>query len=673
MTDGGDLRLGASLRLEPVLDADGQQTIADRATGNGWSGLLTPSGLAIQNVAASYDLGMAAAQNLQIDGDRLTFVLQWDAPLGDDLPAGVYVPALEGFAAVTGISTAWGDPGVLGSATAQGSISAAGTGLPEARLPVVVRVDAPAEGRLLMALFADDPASNGARGLLPQEDAGQAALGDRIAHPAARYILPRLDSRGDPIPYALEPYLPAMLGNSATQSVAPLLALDLPGGSLTVSVTGPDGTVDDLGTLPFAQNRLSSPARIEAEAFGLTGPLDMYRLTTLDPRLTAYTFDRDGHYVIRLAATVADVWGNTYTGGGTYDVWLADPLALRPGVLLGTPFEVGDVFNPALTVAPAYPADVSVKLTVYPLNGGAPREFSVEGTASRFGLFMPEDALSSWVLDTPGEYTVDYLATYTDVNGHRWMASQRGAGVIASPQGTLVARGGRGVARVPAEDRLAWYALDHSAPDVLAEVPGARLRWPYHSGDVLWATDGRTGGIEAVLRLTDTVGVYTDWLLARLRAWQRPDGTTAAQLANEDELPLVTPGNPDSAAGPGLAGTDGNTTYAYVNAVRPGLAVRQFVLGDELPGFMESGWTLNDPYAGQRGSGINGDSPDDTTFLSGGDRPQRGPGPARGRDLRRAGRDHRPSRRAGDRVYPPGRGRRAARMAGRCSWCATSR
>ncbi len=603
---GDDLRLGARLRLEPVLDATGAQTVADRATGNGWSGQLTPSGLAIQNVAGGYDLGTTPAQNLSIVDDRLTFVLQWQAPLDGTLPGGTYVPALEGFAAVTGVSSAWGESGVLGSSQPQTQVP----DVPEARLPVTLHVGARSgePGRLLTALFYDHPAGDGARGLLPQEEVGVTALGSRVAHPSPMYVLPRLDSLGNPIAYPLEPYLPAMLGNSFSQTLGPLLALDLPGGELTVSVTGPDGTVDDLGTRPIVQNRLSSVTRSEAQAFGTTSPLDVYRLTTLDPALAAYTFQQDGHYVVRLSFTVADVWGNPYTGGGTYDVWVGDALVLRPGVLTGTPFEVGDVFNPALTVAPAFPAEVSIRLMVYPLDGGDPIAYAAEGTASRFGFFLPEDARNGWILDTPGEYVVDTTARYTDSQGRLWLGSRRGAGVIASPEGSLIARGGRGLSGPAAEDRLAWYVADRHLAEVRSANPAAQVRWPYHSGDVLWARDGGPG-IAAMLRLTDTLGGYAAWLVDRLSGWTAEDGLDAAALANEDELPLVTPGGSDAAD---------NSVHAYISAVRPGISVRQLVLGDETAGWIEPGWSLNDPYNSQPGSGINGDLPGDMTFLFGG-------------------------------------------------------
>ena len=55
-----------------------------------------------------------------------------------------------------------------------------------------------------------------------------------------------------------------------------------------------------------------------------------------------------------------DIWGNHYDGGGTYKVLAAELLDLTPGVLPGTPFEVGDALNFGLHISPGFPADVTV-------------------------------------------------------------------------------------------------------------------------------------------------------------------------------------------------------------------------------------------------------------------------------------------------------------------------
>lgn len=593
--DGTGLRLGADLWLEPVT-VNGAQTIATPATGNGWSGTLTPSGLPVENVDSAIWLGDTTAQKLTITDGTLTFALRWALPLAADIPPGLYALSLTGYAAVPGLHQSWGASGLLGSGT--------GIDVPQARLPLIVQIGgAGAEQRLIWSLFQDQPSSSGARGVLPQEDAGRVAVTGRVAYGGGVYVLPRVNVAGEPIAYPLEPYLPALLGNSFYQAVPPLIPFAFDSGELTVSVTRPDGTQDDLGSVPIVQNRLGTAERIESAAFGADSPLDIYRLTTLDPRLTAYTFPQDGLYRITLTGTLRDIWGHTYTGGGTYEVWAAEPLQMLPGVLPGTPFEVGDVFNPALTVTPAFPAEVNLRLTVYPLDGRPPQTREVTGTANRHGHFFPAPDAEAWVIDTPGEYVADITARYTDGLGRLWMGTVRGAGVIASPEGRLVARGGRWLAGQPAEDRLAWYMVENRAPEVFLLNPAARMRWPYHSGDVLWVPDGR-GRLQAGLRLTDPDGAYAAWLRARLATWTDSDGNSFDVLANEDELPVQT--------------LNGNRAYAYLSAVRPGVTARSMILGGEGPTLARYGWTPDDPYNYQRGVGVNGDLPGDYAFLFGG-------------------------------------------------------
>lgn len=614
--DGTGLQLGAALALEPVA-VNGVQAVADRLTGNGWSGLLTPSGLAIENVAGGVLLGDAVAQNLVITEDVLTFTLQWQTVLDEALADGLYTPSLTGFATVPGLFGTWSQAGLLGSPAELPPVSPS---VAATRFPVVLQIGEPAaESRLVWSLFQDDPAGSGMRGLLPVEDSGTVAIAGHTTYPGGAYVLPASDDQtGEPIAYPLEPYLPAMLANSSYEMLPPLVPLALDSGQLSVRVTMPDGIVDDLGTVPLVQNRLSSPARLEAQAFGADSPLDMYRLTTLDPRFTSYVFTKEGRHRIEMTGSVRDIWGHEFSGGGVYEVWIAEPLQMLPGVLPGTPFEVGDVYNPALTVEPGFPADVTIALTIYPLDGSPPIEYETTGTANAHGYYHPGRDGGVWQMDTPGEYVVSITARYTDPFGRLWIGSVRGAGVIATPEGQLVARGGRWLANVPAEDRLAWYALAHVAPDIFQEIPEARLRWPYHKGDVLWARD-ELASVYGGLRFTDSVGAYEAWLASHLAGWQGRDGANIQQLVNQDELPMVTLSQTGCDVGPALVPDQiTNAAYAYLNAVRAGVTVRQMVIGDETPGLIQTGWDFDDPHNYQRGVGVNGDLPGDYTFLFGG-------------------------------------------------------
>src|SRR5690606_7072732 len=120
-------------------------------------------------------------------------------------------------------------------------------------------------------------------------------------------------------------------------------------------------------------------AEDDSLVFGTQSQVDVYRLTTLNPLYTAFTFEDYGPHTITLTGRVEDVWGNMYTGGGTYSVLVAELFDLTPAVLPGTPFEVGDTFNAGLSVAPGAAADVTIHARIYPLDGSPIIEKTISG------------------------------------------------------------------------------------------------------------------------------------------------------------------------------------------------------------------------------------------------------------------------------------------------------
>src|SRR5690606_10326906 len=211
-----------------------------------------------------------------------------------------------------------------------------------------------------------------------------------------------------------------------------------------------------------------------------------------------------GLYTINLSGTVDDIWGNRYTGGGTYEVLVAELLDMLPGVLPGTPFEVGDTFQAGLTLLPGVAADVSISARIYPLDGSRVIEHEISGQANPYGYFAGE----GFELTAPGEYIVDYEARFTDSEGRLWAASTRSAGVIASVEGSLVAHGRRGLdSYYDAPFRPAWFTTPNYGP---SDGP-YRLRFPFHSGDVLWYVADSDNTVEPGLTVQDTAGAYTTW------------------------------------------------------------------------------------------------------------------------------------------------------------------
>ena len=558
-----DYHFTAGLMLQPVANEDG--AIADVYSNNGWSNVLTPSGLAIDNLTGTIPLGEVTSQPNQYvyDGNGVRFPLDFEVTLPEDLPSGLYVPVM----------------------------IASGIEMPS-RLPLVLNVGGIEEATLPMALLMNLP-SDGSRGILPEDSS--AALSNRVRFNSPTYILP-------PGNYPIEPYLPNILPNRYDLTLPPLVPFLLPNGRMSVQVTRPDNTRNNFSNVVIQQNRLSTPERNEATLFGRQSPVDIYRLTSGNAQLTAYPFDQYGEYRIRLSAEIADIWENRYTGGGEYRVVIAEPLDLTPGVLSGTPFEVGDTLNVGLHLAPAVPASVSIRVRVYPLQGRM-IERTYEGQANRFGYFHSDD--EPFVFETPGEYVIDYDARYRASDGREWAASLRSAGVIASPDSGLIAHGSRGLAGLnDMSPRPAWYSVDEYLNVLGVRLANVHLNSPYHSGDVAWLGEDASSGLQPVIRIQDVMGEYASQLLE-----PAPD-PEIMRLRREGELPVEMP--PNSALMP-----PDEPSYIYYSAVRPGVTVRQMVIGGD-DGGLTFHWDSDDPYNQQIGAGANGDLPGDYMFLFGG-------------------------------------------------------
>ena len=598
--------------LLPVNNADGQPVSGAVNASNGYATLMTDSGLAIENVQANIPVTEVRVPPPQVlrDGDALAFGMVIDAPLPDDLPAGTYVPYIEGFGQIgDGDPFRWNENGLFG----EGDGVARGNAT---RLPLVLNVgtDADTSKRLIWTLFQDTP-SNGSRGLLAAEDQDRASLSNRVKFNAPTYILPPSEPDEPTTNYALEPYLLNMLPNAYNTTAAPLLPLLFPNGRLRGSITRPDGSTADLSSAPVLQNRLSTPELDERDLFGEQSQVDVYRLTTLSSAYTGQALDQYGDYTVEMTGFVEDVWGNRYEGGGTYNFTVAETLEMQPGTLPGVPFVAGDALNTSLHVSPGVPADVTMRVRLFPLGGGEPVEQTFEGQANAFGVFQAE---SGYTFEAPGEYVIDYEARYTDAEGRLWAGSLRSAGVVSRRNGTIIAHGERGLANAESDFTPAWYYADQ-LDDALPEDDAPVLNQPYHSGDVLWLPDILGTGVVPNIRLQDLGDTYSAWLQRNQPTYTAPDGTPLDRLDVTDALPsrlfadvgtsdYLIPFEPEQIS---------NEGYSYISYVRPGLALRQAVLGSEAE-TLPLAWSPDDPLNRQVGAGSDGTQPLDYVFLFGG-------------------------------------------------------
>lgn len=600
------LQMLGELRLQAVVGADGQQTAGGLYSNNGWSDTLTPSGIAISNLRGDFVLAESSTPANQIlrQSGKLIFPLDFTVQIPADLPGGIYVPMLEGFGQVAdGDVFSWQETSPLGA-------SAAGSPFALTRLPVTLSVGTVTTGRLLWTLFQDTP-SAGSRGVVAAQDQARYALANRVQFDSPTYILPPpRDGVATVLP--IEPYMLNQMSNSFDVNTVPLIPFLFPGGRLSARITRPDGQVDDLGSTAIVQNQLSSAAMDERERFGAHSQVDVYRLTTLNPAFTQYAFAQYGAYQIELAGNLEDVWGNRYEGGGTYTVLVAEALDVRPAVLPGTPFEVGNSFHSGVHLAPGLPADVTVTLRLYPLDGGEVVETQFSGQANAQGYFTLPD--SAFRFEAAGEYVVEYEARYTDAEGRLWAGSERSAGIVASPAGQLIAHGRRGVDTVSTEPRPAWFTLRQYAPN----ASPVRMNTPYHTGDVLWITDGRDSQLNPIITVQDRGTVYADWLWSAAPGYQALDGTPLRSLVIEESLPVTLIGAADAPVISALDPTSVvNRAYSYVSAVTPAVNVRQFVQGG-VDGALPLYFDLDDPLNGQVGAGVAGLRPGDYIFLFGG-------------------------------------------------------
>lgn len=535
-----------------------------------------------------------------------------DCQVPHDTPPGTYRPVIALSFSGVPTSTQWRGVG--------GQISYRNYRLNEAPLPPIVVADAihpAAEVRLLWRLMMEDNVQ-GTRGAGAREDVGRVGLSSLIVTQGAPYIAPPVNRcNGTPIIYSLEPDLPMVTSNVSSLYLPPsppLIPFSLPGGSLHVVIRQPDGTIQDLGSEAFAQTLLR--ARTTWGGFplntGTTRVDHAYSLIAASDRFRV-AFDQYGHHVITVTGEVSDLWGNRYTSGGTYDVWVAEPLDVKSGVLPGTPFDVGDTFNPTVQLYPGVPARVEWVVTEYP-NSDLARAIrhTAGGWANRFGYF----AGPGFAFSAPGEYRVDLVARYADEAGVLWMGAMTWGSVVMTPaaQAQLVAHGRRGtnnLQHIPNQ----WFVFCRD----LAPPPGTTPHTfaPYFNGDVLWSRlepvyecSGEaliTGG-----SVQDAVGALEARIRQRAERMSPPldpPGDLAERFAY-GEIPFLS--STRSGRPPQLFPEEmDQIAYMYFYSERPGVRVREDITEDyTMPGY----WRFDTLYDDQMGVGILGDLPNDYKF-----------------------------------------------------------
>ena len=599
-----DLQANPYLRLERLSDAEGSGLLRQNSFA---STFLTPTGLPIERQPRWWDEGLGQGSDapfVKTAATRAEAEVDLTLPLPADLPAGYYRP----FLGLYSPDMPRENPPDR-SATFSDIVSSPH----EAHLPII-RVGNPAPPRLYWPLLLD-MLSNGSRGVLAEEDADRFGTAQRILIPSDTFVIPRLSAAsGQPLPYRLEPFVPSVsLGNSFGMPIPPRIPFRFPSGSLTVSIRQPDGTERVLGPAPFVQSRSKSLVDDEGTVLSIGGGhiTDAYQLSTMDPRFEV-TFAQDGLHTITVEGTIDDIWGNTWTGGGTYEVHVGRVLALDTAVLPGTHFEVGDGFNPGLVVSPPLTAEVEVWIQHIPHSDISQlEERTIRGRTNRFGYFQP--AGNTLIFGKPGEYRVDITARGQDDRGRLWMGSRTWGGVVAPVNPTIVAHGRRGIDE---QETIGpqWFTRDQiDIPTGSSHIP-----FPFQSGDVQWLE-----GADSVIPLVtfhDPSRQLTD--LLRQRGLDEYDGTPVLPLQQPGsfaervvvgEAPLFSsrPDGDDPHLDPSKVDL---WAYSYRSVQRPLVRVREEVSEDAIP---NPYWRFDDRYADQIGVGAHGDLPGEIKFQYG--------------------------------------------------------
>jgi hypothetical protein len=583
------------------------------------SSLLTPGGFPIQGVTRSIErleVHFDVSNLRYLGGHTIAGDLFVNAQLPDDLPPGLYRPLLALDFNGVPTSTTW-----LAANVVHHTFYPNEAALPPIR--VAYPETAASEPRLHWRLLMDDFVQ-GMRGVAAREDQGSFDVASDIVSQGAPYITPPVDARtGLPIIYRLEPFLPQISFTDRRMPTPPLIPLALPGGQICVVIQKPDGSQRNLGCEAFAQSfhRTKTTRGGEDLNSGTVQLEDVYSLKAASNRFRI-KFDQYGHHIIRMTGTVGDLWGNSYSGGGTYDMWIAHPLDIDPGVLPGTPLAVGDAFNPAMQFYPPVPATVMLTVTLYPNSNPAQAlTQKLTGKANSFGFFSPSKP--PLTLSQPGEYRVDLVASYIDSTGEMYMGAMTWGGVVMTPPGEtdLVAHGWRGVdslTNIPTH----WFVSCRDLPIQPGNV--SHTLNPYFNGDIVWSrmTDapgecpaGITSGGDSLIMgasAQDTTGVIEAVIQTRANRMQpglSPPGDLS-QRFSQAELPLFI--STQSGRPAQLVPDDvDQMAYSYRSSQRPGVRVREVVAED---GHNGGYWRLNTLYDDQLGVGIEGDLPNDYKF-----------------------------------------------------------
>jgi hypothetical protein len=548
--------------------------------------LFTPTNLPIESkglLGKQYRLGEADL-DWKFDGDNWTSDFSATLTPGDRSPTGLHLLK----ASLNGVSSLprKGNQNVLHRSFLQ-----------EASLGTMT-VGETGAMTLTSTLLADELSEGSRGGVISREDQG---IFDIIHRAGVRHqpVISRLDGYGKSWSYRLEPYMPLLGVVDRSPPATPSIKFDFAASNLTVAVLRPDGKTDTLGPAPLAKYAVKSPRtpwhKTVSEGGGNLGEVPQLQS---DVDAFNYEFPADGNYVVTLNGEIKDISGRTYAITGTYDITVANVLDIETNILPGTPFDIGDSFPVGLRVMPGLPATIDYTITRVGSDGISKTD-KISGKANDHGWWDGDG--NTVTFDKDGEYRLDVEARYSDSVDNLWVGRMSFGSAIATENAPMILHGRRGPNRVSKIPKPWGFSSD------FVDTDADHIQFPYFAGDVMW---GKNKG-----NLADSVAVLTSLqlidethpLIARIKEnVESVDGIAASKLIKVGQVPIKTDAD--------LASPEAVDLWAYVYASvqKPGIRVREHVLGDDSGGTY---WRFDDAYHMQSGNGREGDLPGDFKFM----------------------------------------------------------